>query len=266
MKKYFLLLLITALSITACSPVMFMQIATLSSENVDLQNNGTFIYEDTLITVEYDFWSENGKFNFIVKNNSCNDIYLNLAESYFVNNGYAYDYYQARTYIYTNYPAANSMIEYTEKPLVCIPAHSSKAFEEFNVATSVFRECGFIRDPKKEESAIREYSQNSSPRIIENRLTFKVGDMIIPVTNIFYVSRFQNISYYDATEYIKVENCDGTKTRVLVNKMSAKNKFYITYNETDLNLPSKSANDRTSNKKASFGNSNLQRFNDDIYR
>lgn len=40
----------------------------------------------------------------------------------------------------------------------------------------------------------------------------------------------------------------------------------LTYNGSDLNLPSKSANDRTSNKKVYFGNSNRQKLNDDIYR
>ncbi len=317
MKKLFLLLTVASWLLTSCSPSVFMQIATLSSDNVNLQKSGSFAYEDTLITIEYDFWSETGKFSFLVTNNSDNDIYLNLVESYFVNNGYAYDYYQARTYTYTSrnlasskssssayiadhaglttvrytknpggintsgtlatskgYQASSSYtvaaenglsIEYKEKTVICIPAHSSKAFEEFNVSTSVFRDCGFIRDPYKEEIAVREFTNLSSPRVIENRLMFEMGNITIPVTNTFYVSHYQNIYYRDATEYVQVENCDGTKTRVLVNKMSAKNKFYITYSGNDLNMPSKSANDRTSNKKMSFGNTNSQGLNDDIY-
>ena len=270
MKKLFLLLAIASWLLTSCTPSVFMQIATLSSDNVNLQKNGSFAYKDTLMTIEYDFWSKTGKFSFLITNNSDNDIYLNLSESYFVNNGYAYDYYRARTYIYANsYPTVNNnghSVTYKEKPVVCIPAHSSKTFEEFNVATSAFRDCGFIRDPYKGETAVREFTNYSSPRVIENRLMFEMGDIMIPVTNTFYVSRFQNISYYDATEYTKIENCDGTKTRVLVNKMAAKNKFYITYNGSDLNLPTKSANDRTSNKKVYFGNPNKQNFNDDIYQ
>lgn len=311
MKKHFLLLIITTLCFTACSPILFMQIATLSSDNVALQNDGSYIYKDTLMTIEYDFWTETGKFHFTIMNNSDDDIYLNLAESYFVNNGNAYDYYQARTYIYTNvkltstslsistYDAGNLAttyrglnakqyalsvskgsqlsnshstasekgisVEYMEKPIVCIPAYTSKTFVEFNVASAVYRECGFIRDPRRDEQAIREYSTTSSPRIIENRLTFELGDMVIPVTNVFYVTCFQNISYYDATEYIQIENCDGTKKKALISNVSAKNKFYITYSDTDLRNPSGNANDRVSNKNVSFGNSSQQRFYDDVY-
>lgn len=89
--------------------------------------------------------------------------------------------------------------------------------------------------------------------------------MVIPVTNVFYVTCFQNISYYDATEYIQIENCDGTKKKALISNVSAKNKFYITYSDTDLRNPSGNANDRVSNKNVSFGNSSQQRFYDDVY-
>ena len=50
-------------------------------------------------------------------------------------------------------------VEYAEKDVVCIPAHSYKTFTEFSIATSVFRECGFVRDPSKKETAVREYPE-----------------------------------------------------------------------------------------------------------
>ena len=69
MKRSILLLLATSWLLAACSPVIFQQIATLSSENVELKNDGSFAYEDAMVTIEYDFWSESGKFYFLVKNN-----------------------------------------------------------------------------------------------------------------------------------------------------------------------------------------------------
>ncbi len=98
----FLLSLTTLLLFTACSPEIFQQIATLSSENVELKDDRAFAYENELFTIEYYFWSESGKFYFTITNNSDDDLYLNLEKSYFVNNGYAYDYYQNRTFVYTN--------------------------------------------------------------------------------------------------------------------------------------------------------------------
>lgn len=168
MKKLILSFAVAAIMCSACSQLYYQQIATLSSDNVDLKNDGSFAYEDGIITIEYDFWAESGQFKFIVTNNSDEDIYLNLAESYFVDNGLAHDYYQARTYVYTSksitsvgakvsYAVAKTAsekgesIEFAEKAIVGIPAHSYKVFEEFSVATSVFRECGFVRDPSKKE-------------------------------------------------------------------------------------------------------------------
>ena len=316
MKKLSLPLAVAAIICSACSPLFYQQIATLSSENVTLKNDGSYAYEDGIMTIEYDFWAESGQFQFIVTNNSDDDIYLNLAESYFVDNGYAHDYYQARTYVYTSrsvnsygstasaavvgaasvsagvagqgvyggvvgaaatvaaskgygtsksYSVASekgASVEFAEKSIVCIPSHSYKVFEEFSVATSVFRECGFVRDPSKKEKSVREYDAYTSPKVIENRLVFNMGDVTIPVTNIFYVSQYQNISTEDATEYVKVERCDGYKKDVTVHKLSANNKFYITYSKNDLWSTDGNLNDR---KAQSFGKSSAGKFNDGLY-
>ncbi|MDE7126685.1 MAG: hypothetical protein K2O58_02160 [Bacteroidales bacterium] len=256
MKKILLPLLCACLLLVACSPKLYQQIATLSSDSVTLNDEGYFAYEDAIITVEYDFWSEAGKFVFTVTNNTDDDIWLDLSRSYFVNNGYAYDYYQARTYISTsrnlsstrlNSSVAKTLesgtsIEYEEKPAVCIPAHASKVFQEFDVSSSVFRECGFARDPSKRELSVREFTGYNSPRIIENRLTFKIGEVVLPVVNVFYVSSYQNISCANTVEYRKTATCNGSILHVKEHKLSAPNKFYITY---DPLAPSEAGNDRT---------------------
>jgi hypothetical protein len=48
---------------------------------VEVKEDGTFAYQDAMVTIEYDFWSEAGKFNFIVTNNTDENLYLNLGES-----------------------------------------------------------------------------------------------------------------------------------------------------------------------------------------
>lgn len=243
MNKLLLPLFCACLLQASCSPKLYQQVATLSSDSVTLSDDGTFAYEDAIITIEYDFWSEAGKFVFTVTNNTDDDIWLDLSGSYFVNNGYAFDYYQARTYITTsrnlsstrlNSSVAKTLesgtsIEYEEKPVVCIPAHASKVFQEFEVSSSVFRECGFARDPSKRELSVREFSGYDSPRIIENRLTFKIGEITLPVINVFYVSSYQNISYNAAVEYRKTSNCNGASRDVKVHRLSASNKFYLPY-------------------------------------
>ena len=230
MKHLIVILTAVSLLLSSCSQALFQQIATLSSDNVELKPDGSFAYEDAVVTISYDFWSESGKFTFIVTNN---------------------------TYVYAGGSTASSLaavpvmgfaiasavvpdksVEYAEQPIVCIPAHSSKTFEEFNVSTSAFRECGFVRNPSRKEISVREFSISDSPRVIENRLVFQLGDISLPVVNVFYVSKYQNISYGNATKYVNVADCDGTIRSIKVNTMSADNRFYVTYDSNDVTYDS----------------------------
>jgi hypothetical protein len=250
MKKLLFPLAVAVLLSSACSPLFYQQIATLTSENVSMKDNGSFAYEDGVMTIEYDFWSEAGEFTFVVNNNSDDDIYLNLAESYFVNNGQAKDYFQDRTYEYVD---GEMTVKVAEKDLVCIPAHSYKVFEEFEVSSTPFRECGFPRDPSKGKDVVKEFTGYNSPRVIENRLQFEIGEVTIPVTNVFYVSQYHNVLSSEIFENVKVERCDGRSRYVRVNKYSGNNKFYLIYTSSDLSTPEGLENDRTNKSfKKSF--------------
>lgn len=98
MKKLLLLLSLYC-CITACSPAVYQQIATLKSEQVKIGDKGQFLADTPDFSVAYDFWAPYGTVAFVVKNKTDKDIYLNMSESYFIHNGYAYDYYLGRVYI-----------------------------------------------------------------------------------------------------------------------------------------------------------------------
>jgi|GEM_PF-621615 len=89
-----------ALAMTSCSA--YQQVATISpkSSNVSLNDNGQLQCVKQAITITYDFWSAGGYCTFLVENNSGEDISLDLGRSFFVNNGYAHDYFQNRTFGY----------------------------------------------------------------------------------------------------------------------------------------------------------------------
>lgn len=257
--------------LTACSSQLYQQIATLSSENVKLHDDGAFMYVNPDLTIEYKFWSESGKFNFRVTNNTADNIYLNLEESFFIDNGIAHDYYQARTFgmsskdrtihggtyygistiispiiINDTYTGEDEVyVEYAEQPRVCIPAGSSKVFDEFAVSDAVYRTCGFPRDPSSKEDATLSYEEATSPKVIENRLIFIIDGVKVPVNNVFYVSEYRNIARDDAEEDVRMERCSGSKYYVKVNKFGANNKFYITYSEDDMEEVSDYGDDRT---------------------
>lgn len=305
MKKniiYFLAICFICSFITSCAPMQYMQIATLKSEQVELQTDGSFKSRNSEFTIEYDFWSNYGNVGFLITNNSDKDLYLNLEKSYFINNGYAYDYYQNRVFIYSSissssssstasrssavgnlnsntissqyingyynysgsivnsnsyssysshsktsgysssstystYSEKGSTIEYIEDKIVCIPAHSAKYFGEFQVSSTVYRECGFPRNPSKKEETILEFEEKDSPRVFENRLMFVLDNKDIPVNHKFYVCEIQNILKDNAYRQAYRKDCNNNNINppVLVNKMASSDKYYLYYNFNDYN-------------------------------
>lgn len=302
MKKnfiHFLTICFICSFITSCASSSYMQISTLKSEQVKLHSDGSFKSEHSDFTVEYNFWSRSGNLGFLITNNSDKDLYLNLEKSYFINNGYAYDYYQNRTFIYSykssiissltssrssitgtlnsnntynqhtsgnysNYAASinsnsygsyssnsrssgyslssnyssysenGTTVEYLEDKIVCIPAHSSKYFEEFEISSTIYRECGFPRNPSKKEEVVLEFVENDSPRVFENRLMFILDDNEIPVNHKFYVCEIQNVLEDEIYEEHFKKDCNGNEIipPVLVNKKASSDKYYLRYKYT----------------------------------
>ena len=88
MKHFLLLASIFLLS--GCS--YFIQIATFESDNVKLQEDDRFLYNDDIVTIEYKINSEGPIFDFRITNNTDQDITIDLSKSYFVHNKDVYDY------------------------------------------------------------------------------------------------------------------------------------------------------------------------------
>ena len=95
MKKLFFLLPILAL--TSCATA-FQQIASISSPQMRLSDDGHFAYHDDDIVVDYNFWAQNGQVSFVITNNLDTDVYVDLGRSFLVVNGMTFDYFQNRTY------------------------------------------------------------------------------------------------------------------------------------------------------------------------
>ena len=272
MKKFLVLVLLCS-GMTSCAPLMYQQIATIQSDQVSINENGDFIAKTSEFTILYDFWAPSGMTSFMVSNNSDEDIYLNMSESYYIRNGYAHDYYQGRVYVPNSRTSPNvlsatvaasgdankfglgsefgsglnsttkassvSRVEYVEQKIICIPAHSRKAFEQFNVQPEAYRECGFIRNPKSRETAVKKFTEENSPVVIEKRIMFEVSGKKVPVNHKFYVSKLQNISENSVYQVTQIKRCDGynSSTQVLLHKMLAPDRYYIRYtpyyNESD---------------------------------
>ena len=97
--KSFFIAVCAIVALTSCSS--YYQIATISSDNARIADNGDFAYDFGEVIIHYDFWSSCGNVSFIVENNTDNDITLDLSNSFFIKNGFAYDYFKNRTDVYT---------------------------------------------------------------------------------------------------------------------------------------------------------------------
>lgn len=252
MKKLFLLIAFVAF-FASCSS--YYQIATVSSDSVTMHNNGEFSYTDNAIKVVYSFWSENGYVSFTVTNNTDKDIVLDMSQSFFINNGFAYDYYLNRVDIYTEgstiskrkmaasassaaaegavSSSKSHSVECPEADNVVIPAHSSKVFGEYSISSSVYRTCGLARDPRNNNRAAVNFTLKNSPYVVENRLMFVIDGQNYPVEHTFFVSEIANYSEASVLEHVdNVDSCgnrSNSQSLVRFNKYASSNRYYHQY-------------------------------------
>ena len=95
MKNCLFILLLLAL--TSCATA-FQQIASISSPQMRLSDDGHFAYSEDDIVVDYNFWAPSGHVSFVITNNMDSDVYVDLGRSFLVVNGMTFDYYQNRTF------------------------------------------------------------------------------------------------------------------------------------------------------------------------
>ncbi len=93
------LILFLLLSMSACIPHIgrYYQIYTTVSDDVPFENE-QFVYQNDDIAVYYYFWEDYGNSGFTILNKTQKSLYLNVEECQFIINGFAFDYYQKRTY------------------------------------------------------------------------------------------------------------------------------------------------------------------------
>ena len=95
--KRILISILPVLMLTSCATA-FQQIASISSPQMRLSDDGHFAYSEDDIVVDYNFWAQNGQVSFVITNNLDSDVYVDLGRSFLVVNGMTFDYYQNRTY------------------------------------------------------------------------------------------------------------------------------------------------------------------------
>lgn len=224
-----------ALCMVSCAS--YIQVATLNSDTVQLSDKGEFYYENEVARIEYSFnQAANGLFSFSIKNLTAEDIYVDMAKSYFINNGIAADYYGRSTtvtvgtsssdsYLFSEnvsstYTTSKSVSETkTAASYVGIPSESARVFTGFMISDTRYTEKGFKEYPYQGDTEVREFNKDESPLVIINRITLIVGGEEIVIENKMY-----------ATKYVNAVNNINTYYQTYSDYMG-NNQFYILYKD-----------------------------------
>jgi len=213
MKKQLLLALgLISILFTSCTP-FYYQIYTVEPIGKVVSKEGEIVYDDQNFKVIYDFWSDGGNPGFQFVNKSDKNIYINLAESFFIRNGISNNYYKQRVFskgsssavssslglqnaravtgrnnfnlIQTNansaitststlISSANS-VSYTEEKIVCVPPQSSKFIREYLINDTRITSCDLPMAPKfKRQVKTLSYSKEQSPIVFRNRISYTI--------------------------------------------------------------------------------------------
>ena len=115
-KHYIILATIMSVLLASCSSTYkFCQIYETKPVEQDYHlksGNGSLQYENTQCIVEYCFWSNGGTADFNFYNKTDDIIYIDLAKSFFVMNGVAYDLYQGREWSHSTSVGYSSSTTY----------------------------------------------------------------------------------------------------------------------------------------------------------
>ena len=271
MKTKKLLYLFSAvLLLSSCATTSFYQVYNVKSAQETIIKSDNLFFEDENCKITYNLWANGGNIGFSFYNKTNEKIYVNLNESNFILNGFAYDYYKNRTFttsegkslstsntstgsiaitgvnIYNNIQtnqvksssSANisSSIGYAvslkEDSIICIPSKTTKRISEYSINNTLIRNCDLFKYPRRKTIKTKSYSIEKSPIVFSNIITYETKGEKITFENEFFVSGITN---YPATEFFeyKYDEYCGQKsiTKTKYYKFYGINKFYIKYNK-----------------------------------
>jgi hypothetical protein len=248
---------------TGCKLKTYYQVyqaTPVNEEEMPIQN-GKLINENNDCIVSYNFFEEYGHGGFWFTNNTDSVIYIYCDETFFIINGEAKDYYQARRWTTTTSQTQQSSTESgtrkkhnkrstattlgtsqtstsavanEELRYVIIPPHSTKHLNQFPIQVNRILACNLKEKPGRTPSP-KGFSIDDSPVVFGNYITYSVGkgknSVKKHIDNRFYVSEISNHSSKSIILNVPIKNeCQkntGEKETKL--KGAGPNRFYVTY-------------------------------------
>lgn len=251
MKK--IILPILTLLFTSCAVTNYYQVYKTNADNGIVDNNN-IVFEDNNCSVYYNLWTEGGDVGFSIYNKTESDLTVYLTKTFFVLNGVAYDYFQNRTFSKSsnngttltsyNYPyywnynvtkvagisSTSFSTSYIEKPELTIPPKTLINISEYNVTNERYINCDLAKYPTRKNIKTLKYSEDNSPFVFYNLITYATKSDTLRLENKFYVSEITN---YPSTEIYRDIDTSACGRRldfpIQVFKNVTPDKFYIKY-------------------------------------
>ncbi|MBD3581744.1 hypothetical protein [Flavobacterium selenitireducens] len=246
MKKFILIGILAVFS--SCSTNKFYQIYKTKPVASDSQSN---VYETPECRISYDFWAEGGDAGFTIYNKTSEPLTVNMAKSFYIVNGKAYDYFQARTfmtaksetkaayastYLYRLNMASSAAVSsghstsYVERPEIIIPPKSAKDFREYTINLLYFPHCDLVKYPTKRKIKSVNFGLENSPFAFSNSISYVANGKPTTVVHDFYVHEIVNLPLSEEIKNVKLERCDRT-VNGLKHVNESKDNFYIEYSK-----------------------------------
>lgn len=258
------------LFMTSCATTSFYQVYNVKPIEESITNTDELFFEDENCKISYNLWENGGNIGFNFHNKTDNNIYVKLNESNFILNGFAYDYFKNRTFttsesksastsntstgsvavtginvynnIQTNQVKSSSSanisssvgyaVSIKEDSLICIPPNTTKRISEYSINNSLIRNCDLFKYPRRKEIKIKSYTEEKSPIVFSNKITYEINGNSKLVENEFFVSEITN---YPESEFFesKYDEYCGQKSSVQTKyyKFYDIDKFYIKYSK-----------------------------------
>lgn len=222
MKTRTLFMALSVALLHSCmTPQHYYQVYDVEADGLQSDKQAVIFSNDDC-DIAYDLWGEAGNSGFFFRNNTDEDIYIDLTRSFFIRNGIAYDYFADAEYTQsiastTSSAAAlstsftqlwyelpmwtptvvtrgaqvtangsvgtTSSITTRESRYICVPAKSAKFIAGFNISDYVYIDCGNSKlNRPKRESEHITYTKEESPLVFRNRICYYVGNSEVAAT------------------------------------------------------------------------------------
>jgi len=260
----------TVLLLSSCATTSFYQVYNVKPNQETITKTDNLFFEDENCKISYNLWANGGNIGFDIYNKTDEKIYVNLNESNFILNGFAYDYYKNRTFttsesksasasktstgsvavtginvynnIQTNQVKSSSSanisssvgyaVTIKEDSIICVPAKTTKRISEYSINNTLIRNCDLFKYPSRKTIKTKSYSIEQSPIVFSNIITYEIKGERVKVENEFYVSEIVNYPSTEFFEYKYDEYCgQKSMSKTKYYKFYDTDKFYIKYSK-----------------------------------